>query len=146
MKKIKFLAAIFFLLSGCETIKPLKIQNPRHQFFYYDSDREKTIEKVIDFFSEKNFEIKTMGYHTIVTEDKTYTTSVVSQKNKDFSNAYFISNCTRFGCPIVKFILTIQVTNSKVTVHYNSIKTTPDSYSATPSCLLVEELEDFLKN
>ena len=88
-----------------------------------------------------------MGYYTIVTEDKTYTTSVVSQDKKNSSNAYFIANCTSTSCPIVDFILTIQVTSTKIKLHYNAIRTTPGApYAATPSFELKEELEAFLKN
>lgn len=146
-KKTKIWAAIFLMLSGCETIQPLKVQNPKHQFLNHNLEIYQATEKVISFLIEKNFEIKTMGYHTIVTEDKAYTTSVISQKEKKENlKGYFIANCTSIQCPTVGFILTVQITTNKISMHYSQIRTTPNNYSATPTFTLKEELEAFLKN
>lgn len=146
MHKLKFLAAIFFLFSGCETIKPLKVQNTRHQSFEYISDPAQTTEKVIDFLLQKNFEIKIMRYNVISTIFKNYSNTIVGQERADEPKAYFIANCKSIECPVVTFNLTAQITANRVSIHYSNILATPIKYDATPTFRLVKELEDFLKN
>lgn len=146
LKKTKIWAAIFLILSGCETVKPLKVQNTKHQSFLFNSDPTQTTEKVIDFLLEKNFEFIIMDYNVIVTGDKVYSLTIADQTREDKMDGYFIANCRSFECPTVSFGLAVQVTKTKVSIHYKNILPFPSKYAATPTFRLIKELEAFLKN
>jgi hypothetical protein len=145
LKKSKILLPFFWVIFGCETIKPLRVQNPWSQSFAYESNPE-TIERVIQFLIEKKIEIKTMAYNTIICEKKVYATTVFDQNQKSSEKAHFLANCLTKMCPVVSFTLCVQITRSKVNIFYNNVDVLPKEFSVTPTFRITEELESFLKN
>jgi hypothetical protein len=140
MRKVLFFTLL--AATSCTTLKPLTGTYSRHQSISITPNTDARIEKIIDFLLNKNFRIENVYHNTITTQPRSYTTTV-SPENSKKEKTYFVANCMQ-ECPVVTFVISIQIIDNKINMHYSSISTTPDVFTAQPTEELLHELREFL--